>query len=98
MGVKVANETSVSMNDIASISQEITEITDKLLISVESEMVALENVAFAVESISNMTTKNLSVAQESANSIEELTQQAVTLQQMVEKFETRNQSIYEERR
>ena len=61
-------------------------------------MVALENVAFAVESISNMTTKNLSVAQESANSIEELTQQAVTLQQMVEKFETRNQSIYEERR
>ena len=98
MGVKVANETSVSMNDIASISQEITEITDKLLISVESEMVALENVAFAVESISNMTTKNLSVAQESANSIEELTQQAVTLQQMVEKFETRSQSIYEERR
>ena len=98
MGVKVANETSVSMNDIASISQEITEITDKLLISVESEMVALENVAFAVESISNMTTKNLSVAQESANSIEELTQQAVTLQQMVEKFETRNQSIYEDRR
>ena len=86
------------MNDIASISQEITEITDKLLISVESEMVALENVAFAVESISNMTTKNLSVAQESANSIEELTQQAVTLQQMVEKFETRSQSIYEERR
>ncbi len=98
MGVKVANETSVSMNDIASISQEITEITDKLLVSVESEMVALENVAFAVESISNMTTKNLSVAQESANSIEELTQQAVTLQQMVEKFETRNQNIYEERR
>ncbi len=98
MGVKVANETSVSMNDIASISQEITEITDKLLISVESEMVALENVAFAVKSISNMTTKNLSVAQESANSIEELTQQAVTLQEMVEKFETRNQNIYEERR
>ena len=85
-------------SDIASISQEITEITDKLLVSVESEMVALENVAFAVESISNMTTKNLSVAQESANSIEELTQQAVTLQQMVEKFETRNQNIYEERR
>lgn len=97
IGVKVANETSVSMNDIASISQEITEITDKLLVSVESEMVALENVAFAVESISNMTTKNLSIAQESANSIDELTQQAMTLQRMVEKFETKDQNIEKER-
>ena len=93
IGVKVANETSVSMNDIASISQEITGITDKLLVSVESEMTALENVAFAVESISNMTTKNLSIARESANSIDELTQQAVTLQKMVEKFETKDQNM-----
>ena len=44
-GVKVANETSVSMNDIAEMSQEITGITDKLLVSVESEMVALENLS-----------------------------------------------------
>lgn len=88
-GVKVANETSVSMNDIAVMSQEITDITDKLLVSVESEMVALENIAYAVESISNIASKNLHISKESANSVDELTQQALTLQKMVEEFHTK---------
>ena len=88
-GVKVANETSSSMNDIAEISQEITGITDKLLTSVETEMVALENIAYAVESISNIASRNLDVSKQSANSIDELTQQAITLQKMVDKFRTK---------
>lgn len=91
VGVKVADETSISMNDIATISQQITDITDKLLVSVESEMVALENVAYAVESISNMASKNLAVSKDSANSIDELAQQAVMLQKMVERFQTKGQ-------
>ena len=89
MGVKVANETSVSMNDIAEMSQEITGITDKLLVSVESEMVALENIAYAVEAISNIASKNLQVSKDSTNSVDELTQQALALQKMVEEFHTK---------
>ncbi len=92
-GVKIADETSVSMNDIASISQEISDITDKLLVSVESEMLALENVAYAIETISDMASKNLTVSKESANSIDELTQQAITLQRMVERFQTKEENI-----
>lgn len=92
-GVKIADETSVSMNDIASISQEIADITDKLLVSVESEMLALENVAYAIETISDMASKNLTVSKESANSIDELTQQAVTLQRMVERFQTKGENM-----
>ncbi len=88
-GVKVANETSVSMNDIAEMSQEITGITDKLLVSVESEMVALENIAYAVEAISNIASKNLQVSKDSTNSVDELTQQALALQKMVEEFHTK---------
>ncbi len=93
VGVRVADETSVSMNDIATISQQIADITDKLLVSVESEMVALENVAYAVESISNMASKNLTVSTDSANSIDELAQQAVMLQKMVERFQTKDHYV-----
>ncbi|NDO46383.1 methyl-accepting chemotaxis protein [Clostridium sp. MD294] len=92
-GVKIADETSVSMNDIASISQEISDITDKLLVSVESEMIALENVAYAIETISNMASKNLTVSKASASSIDELTQQAVTLQKMVERFQIKGENM-----
>ncbi len=77
------------MNDIAEMSQEITGITDKLLVSVESEMVALENIAYAVEAISNIASKNLQVSKDSTNSVDELTQQALALQKMVEEFHTK---------
>ena len=40
-----------------------------------------------------MASKNLTVSKESANSIDELTQQAITLQRMVERFQTKEENI-----
>ncbi len=91
-GVKQAKETSVSMDDIAEISQKISHITDKLLVSVEKEKDALENVASAMDSISHIAERNLITSKKSANASEELSQQAMTLQAMAEKFQTKKQN------
>ena len=90
-GVKRAKATSVSMNDIAEMSQKITNITDKLFVSVEKEKEALKNVEAAIDSISVMAERNLITSKESANASEELSQQASTLKTMAEKFQTKNE-------
>ena len=90
-GVKRAKATSVSMNDIAEMSQKITNITDKLFVSVEKEKEALKNVEAAIDSISVMAERNLITSKKSANASEELSQQAITLKTMAEKFQTKNE-------
>ena len=90
-GVKRAKATSVSMNDIAEMSQKITNSTDKLFVSVEKEKEALKNVEAAIDSISVMAERNLITSKKSANASEELSQQAITLKTMAEKFQTKNE-------
>ena len=91
-GVKRAKETSVSMDDIAEMSQKITNITDKLLVSVEKEKEALKNVEAAIDSISVTAERNLITSKKSANASEELSQQAITLKTMAAKFQTKSQN------
>ena len=90
-GVKRAKATSVSMNDIAEMSQKITNITDKLFVSVEKEKEALKNVEAAIDSISVMAERNLITSKKSANASEELSQQAITLKTKAEKIQKKNE-------
>ncbi|MCI8299830.1 MAG: methyl-accepting chemotaxis protein [Lachnospiraceae bacterium] len=88
-GLRYAKQAADSFADIESVSNEISDITDRLGRSVAVQKDSLENMSEQIEQINNFAQKNLDASFESATASQKLNRQAEQLQELSERFRLR---------
>ncbi len=88
-GVGLTADTAVSLQEIAGVSDKISEISDKLVIAVQGQESALAIMEERIDSIFTIADRNLQNAGEMEQSSGLLAKEAEVLQQQVEKFVVR---------
>lgn len=88
-GVRCAEQTSVSIEEIAMLSTKISDITVTLTDALNVEKSALENITQQTSKINQLSKSNLESSRQSAVASRILTEQADKLQNMVNRFNLR---------
>ena len=90
-GVRCAEQTATSINEISMLSAKISEIADKLSVAVTTEKEALENITQQVTEINQLAKNNLDASRQSAIASQTLTRQSDNLGSMVKRFKLKRQ-------
>ncbi|HWP51722.1 MAG TPA: methyl-accepting chemotaxis protein [Clostridia bacterium] len=88
-GVRCAEQTATSIEEIAALSVRISDITVNLSDALNAEKTALENITQQMGEINQLAKGNLESSRQSASASQVLTTQADTLQDMVKRFKLR---------
>ncbi len=88
-GVRCAEQTAASMEEIAALSAKISDITLNLSEALNAEKSALENITQQTGEINQLAKGNLESSRQSAWASNVLTEQADQLQRMVDRFALR---------
>jgi len=88
-GVRYAKQAAESFEEIESVSNEISDITERLGKAVTVQKDSLENMTEQIEQINDFAQKNLDASYESATASQKLNRQAEELQGVSERFRLR---------
>ncbi len=90
VGTALANETSLSLVSIVSITEETSELVTTIATSSEEQNYSMKQVNEGIKQIAIVTQTNAATAEEGAASSMELASQAEALQSTVDSFKLRN--------
>ncbi len=85
-GVALTADTAEALRDISSVSDQISSISDKLVVAVRGQESALSSMEERIEIISSIADQNLQNAEGTEQSSGSLAKEAEILQTHVEKF------------
>lgn len=88
-GKELADDTAAELNQVVQNAEIITEKVDAIAAASSEQAEAVKQVDIGIGQIAQVVETNAATAQESSASSEELTSQATTLQELVNRFELR---------
>lgn len=88
-GTQIANETATALNEIVKGIGEVAQIVSDISVASNEQAVAITQINEGINQISIVTQGNTATAEESAAASEEMTSQAQTLEEMVDRFKLR---------
>ena len=90
LGVRIAEETSLSLSDIVSGINESTQIVMEIAQASEEQTISIGQINTGIDQVAQVVQQNSATAEESAAASEEMSAQAATLQELIAQFKLKN--------
>ncbi len=92
-GTAIASQTAEALNEIVTGITQVSDLVEEIALASNEQAHAISQMHAGLEQVDEVTHQNMSSAEESATSAEQLSNEAAKLQEMLSRFHLKDQSI-----